>query len=148
MSSEDEVLGQDIDFIFENIVGGNSYWQWGTVLTLWPIAMVSGFPWLLHLFTSYEPKHRCFIPNCDTKSESGVGFNATYLEFALPKSYNSTELLKVDEEFDPCRMNKVVIESSCSQASFNVTDVVNCESYVYDDSVFQETLTSQLNLVS
>ena len=56
MSSESEVLSQDIDYIFENIVGGNSYWQWYTVLTLWPIAMASGFPWLLHLFTSYEPR--------------------------------------------------------------------------------------------
>ena len=32
MSDDNEVLGQDIDFIFENLVGGNSYWQWYIVL--------------------------------------------------------------------------------------------------------------------
>ena len=54
----------------------------------------------------------------------------------------------MDEEFDQCKMNNIVIESSCSKASFNVSDVVNCEEFVYDDSIFQETLTTQLNLVS
>ena len=63
--------------------------------------------WLLHLFTSYEPKHRCFIPNCDTKSETGIEFNATYLQFALPKSNSSTELLKVDENVQMCLMAEI-----------------------------------------
>ena len=98
----------------------------------------------------YEPKHRCFIPNCDGETaDTIISFNASYCNFALPTSYNSTELFKRDEEFDPCLMyNGLNDENTCSKESFNAMDRIKCQSYVYDQSIFEETLTSQLNLAS
>ena len=61
---------KDIDYIFENIIGGGGIWQWLVILLIWPIGIASEFPLLLHLFTAYEHKHRCYIPGCD--DENGV----------------------------------------------------------------------------
>ena len=57
---------QDIDHIFENIVGGGGRWQWFLVVgCTFPIHLASCLPLLIHLFAAYEAKHRCYIPGCD-----------------------------------------------------------------------------------
>ena len=57
---------QDIDYIFENIVGGGGRWQWLFVVgCTFPIHLASCLPLLIHLFAAYEAKHRCYIPGCD-----------------------------------------------------------------------------------
>ena len=53
---------QDIDYIFENIVGGGGRWQWLFVVgCTFPIHLASCLPLLIHLFAAYEAKHRCYI---------------------------------------------------------------------------------------
>ena len=76
----------------------------------------------------------------------------------LPKEYSSGEMFGNDEKFDPCKMyalheTGIVSENSitnvqCHSESFDNGTVMACESYVYDKSIFPETLTTSFNLVS
>ena len=60
--------GSDIDYIFENVVGGGGLWQSAIVIIMYPIVFASGFPLILHMFTAYAPEFRCFVPGCDDPS--------------------------------------------------------------------------------
>ena len=142
MSEEQVSIAPDIDYIFENVVGGNNFWQWYILFLLWPILTASVFPWLLHLFTSYEPKHRCFVPNCDDLTSI---FESDFTQFALPQSYKSAEMLQKDQAFDPCQQFNSSFDSC--KAEFFSNQTVKCNSFVYDNSIFEETLTSKLDLV-
>ena len=51
MSTETLEYASDIDFIFENVVGGGGLWQWFIVVIMYPIVFASGFPLILHMFT-------------------------------------------------------------------------------------------------
>ena len=56
-----------------------------------------------------------------------------------------------DETFNPCQMyalKDAQTTGSCSPESFDVNSTVNCQSFVYDTSVFPETLTTIHDLVS
>ena len=60
-----------------------------------------------------------------------------------------------DEKFDPCKMYALHetgidsgINGACHSESFDNGTVMACESYVYDTSIFPETLTTSFNLVS
>ena len=76
----------------------------------------------------------------------------------LCKGYSSGEMFGNDEKFDPCKMyalheTGIVSENSitnvqCHSESFDNGTVMACESYVYDTSIFPETLTTSFNLVS
>ena len=73
----------------------------------------------------------------------------------LPKEYSSGEMFGNDEKFDPCKMyalHEAGIDSEnsgiCHLESFDNGTVMACESYVYDTSIFPETLTTSFNLVS
>ena len=139
-------MSSNLDHIFENVVGGNSKWQWTTVFLLWPIAFASSFPWLLHLFTSYEVKHRCFVPSCDTDFTE---YKADFTKFALPMNVEDAkkgELFLQAEKYDDCEMFES-LDSGCTKESFT-NETVPCQEFVYDRSVFEETLASQFNLVS
>ena len=63
---------KDIDFILTNIVGGGGRWQWFMVFAMWPITFAAGYPALLHMFTAYEPRHRCAVPGCDPEIGQGM----------------------------------------------------------------------------
>ena len=101
MSSGDQ--GLDIDFILSNIVGGGGRWQWVIVFAMWPITFAAGYPLLLHMFTAFAPRHRCFIPGCDKSNDTINDLDASYQSFALPKEYSSSEIF-LTEHFDPCHM--------------------------------------------
>ena len=62
-----------------------------------------------------------------------------------------------DEKFDPCQMyainEGVKWKNSeafgfCQSDSFDNSTIMACESYVYDRSIFPETLTTSFDLVS
>ena len=53
-----------------------------------------------------------------------------------------------NDRFDPCHMYYPLDDSTCSNDTFNTTHEIRCEKYVYDDSIFEETLTSKLDLVN
>ena len=152
MSTEALEYASDIDYIFENIVGGGGLWQWYIVVVMYPIVFASGFPLILHMFTAFAPRHRCFVPGCDfenddVKNASLNDIDASFLNFALPREYSSTEIFTTAEH-DPCHMYQHDGSGTCSATAFDNQTIVSCDSWVYDKTLFPETLTTKLDLVS
>ena len=135
---------RSIDYILDKIVGGGGWGQWIIVIAFHPILYCSVMPLIIHLFTAFEPRHRCYIPMCDNQTASPV--QELWVQFAIPTKHTSTEMLKSDEKFDPCNMYEM-IGDSCKVESFNQSNVVPCKNYVYDTYNFEETLTTKLDLV-
>ena len=118
------------------------------------IGIASEFPLLLHLFTAYEHKHRCYIPGCDDKNETFRSNN--YTSFALPQQSSNNEVFDESSGFDSCKMypQKITTNYSndgpdlCILESFDNNSTISCDSYVYDTSLFPESFTIYLDLVS
>ena len=140
----------DIDYLLENVIGDGGRGQWLIFLVQFPILIVSVIPWLTQMFSAYEPRHRCYIPTCDDSMNTTKNtIHNSFLEFALPKDYKSSEIFKEDENFDPCKMYKKIDNSqpSCDADSFDNSSITKCTEFVYDDSEFIETLTTKFDLV-
>lgn len=136
----------DIDHILANIVGGAGKWQWTMVFAMWPITFAAGYPLLLHMFTAFAPRHRCFVPGCDNDNNNN-DIDADFKTYALPQEYDSSEIF-ITEKFDPCNMYERKIGSdSCDADAFDNQTLVACHTFVYDHSLFPETLTTKLDLV-
>ena len=147
-----EVKINGMDYLLEHVVGAGGWGQWLILICQFPIGMASGLPILIQMFAAFEPRHRCFIPNCDNEGTSNITNNIheTFVQHALPKEYGSSEIFREDENFDPCRMYEFInhpTEPGCSQHSFDNSSVLRCDQFVYDDSVFTETLTTKFDLV-
>ena len=53
-----------------------------------------------------------------------------------------------DEMFDPCHMYQLIIQNgTCLATTFDKSTIVDCDEFVYDTSIFTETLTTKLDLV-
>ena len=77
--------------------------------------------------------------------------DASYRNFSLPREYSSNDMFLKDENFDPCQMYALKDSQnlgSCDAESFNTSKTIECQSFVYDTSLFPETLTTKLDLVS
>ena len=88
-----------------------------------------------------------------------LAYSLNYLvTITLPKEYSSAEMFGNDEKFNPCKMYALHetgidsensgINGACHSESFDNGTVMACDSYVYDTSIFPETLTTSFNLVS
>ena len=106
-----------------------------------------GLPWLMHLFTAYEPKFRCYIPICDDINETNT-IDEWFTAFAIPPKESSSDMFMETSEYDPCHMSPILKNiTECNKFSFDASEKVACSQYVYDDSLFEETLTTSLDLV-
>ena len=144
-----EEKNSGIDYLLENVVGAGGWGQWLILICQFPIGIASGLPILIQMFAAFEPRHRCFISNCDNETTSNR-IQDTFVQYALPNEYGSSEIFREDENFDPCRMYEFVnhsTEPACSQHSFDNSSILKCNQFVYDDSVFTETLTTKFDLV-
>jgi MFS family permease len=56
-------------------------------------------------------------------------------------------MLKEDESFDPCLRYSVNDHGRCDVGSFNKSNIEVCETFIYDTSVVEESLTTKFNLV-
>ena len=147
---------EDIDFIFDNIVGSgkwNDFGQWGLFAAIMMISYCGIFPIFMHVYAAFEPRHRCLVPICDTLNTSD-DINVDWMSFTSPSIGSKgeqtcqTEMLKVDETFDPCRRYTLMEgHSSCQTDSFNQTNIQTCTEFVYETSVVIESLTTKFNLV-
>ena len=75
---------------------------------------------------------------------------ASFRNFTLPKEYSSSEMFVEDETYNPCQMyalKDTESTGSCRAESFDNTTTIDCQSFVYDTSLFPETLTTKLDLV-
>ena len=138
----------DIDYIFNEIVGGGSRSDWGQwiiLLALIPVGLCGEFPLFMHLFACYESPHRCYVHNCDTDATSNL-IKTDWLSFATPENHTYNEMLITNAKFDPCNRYSS-IGNDCTPSSFNTSGVEKCERFVYDQSVVLESFTTRFNLV-
>ena len=66
---------EDIDFIFDHIVGSgkwNDFGQWGLFAAIMLISYNGIFPIFMHVYAAFEPRHRCLVPVCDTMNDSNA----------------------------------------------------------------------------
>ncbi len=149
---EEEEGNKEIDWILDNIVGGSGKWQWFVIALSWPVTICGAFPAFVYLFASFEPRHRCFIPGCDDldgQYDDPAIMGLDFLDFALPKEHSESKMLQATEAFDPCRMfANVTNQMSCSADNFDSSNSVPCQSWIYERNEFQETITTQFDLVS
>ena len=91
-----------------------------------------------YTFAGYVPKHRCSLPCEDntTRNDASMDWFEAMDEADLNKECNSYAL-KSDS----------IIGGGCDVDMFNTSRIVPCESYVYDQSVFRETLVTEYDLV-
>ena len=80
-----------------------------------------------------------------------------YTSFALPPQSSKNEVFDESSDFDSCKMYPMKITNTttsingpdlCIPESFDNFSTISCDSYVYDTSLFPESLTISLNLVS
>ena len=62
---------RSIDHILDRIVGGGGWGQWIIVIASYPVIYCS-MSLLMHMFTAFEPRHRCFVPICDRKMRKSL----------------------------------------------------------------------------
>ena len=103
----DEQPRPSLDIILYEYVGGAGLYQWLCTLAMMLVKYGSIIPILLTVFTAYEPRHRCYIPECESSNGSKVMnniFKSAWLEFALPSEKSSNNYLAVQNEYDGCKM--------------------------------------------
>ena len=140
---------KDIDYLLENIIGPAGLGQWIIVLAIFPMGFASGVAALIHMFAAFEPRHRCYVPQCDTEGvhmTNSTTFLPKWTSFAIPNNSEEDEMLRVDESYDSCSMF-APIGASCTPEAFNTSDIIECDSFVYENVPFTETLTTQYDLV-
>ena len=94
-SSPDDISTIDqgnrsIDHILDKIVGGGGWGQWIIVIASYPVIYCS-MSLLMHMFTAFEPRHRCLVPLCDNGTSK---VQEPWLQFAIPSNQVSNEMLK------------------------------------------------------
>lgn len=134
-----------LDYILEHKVGGGGWWQWKTLLFSCPLYLASTLTLLIHLFTVFEPQHRCKIDQCEA---FGSAVDANWTKFALPLQIEANEFLSKAAEIDSChRFEFFSPDGECKVENFNKDNILPCDSWVYDESEFPETLSTKINLV-
>jgi len=77
---------KDLDYILEHLVGGFGRWQFLNTLTMIPLLWMTTYPLFITIFTLYEPKHRCFVEECEANHTQYVdNITEAWVEFAIPK---------------------------------------------------------------
>ena len=149
---------ENFDYIFDEIVGGGDvgdFGQWIILSALISIGLCAHFPLIMHLFACFEPRHRCYVTECDGMNTTNV-IEPDWISLTIPAidikrkdgSTCQAEMLKEDELFDSChRYSSNQDQYSCDVQSFNQSSIVPCDSYVYDNSVMIESFTTKFDLV-
>ena len=84
-AEDDPGKRRDVDYIFEEVVGGCGWWQVRTTLFLFPLFWASIYPVFLPVFAANAPRHRCFVEQCDSQLIGADGnLTQPWVKFALP----------------------------------------------------------------
>ncbi|XP_035231370.1 organic cation transporter protein-like isoform X2 [Stegodyphus dumicola] len=100
-----------------------------------------GIHMLANVFLMGEPRHRCFIPNCDNGTTQ---YEERFVHFAVPN---------ITDEFgnsapSPCMHYEAIKgQDYCGYEAFNRNKTVSCQSYVWEHTEFQETAISEFSIV-
>ena len=85
-----------------------------------------------HTYNKFQASYFLGSPDID----------ASYRNFSLPREYSSNDMFLKEENFDPCQMYALKDSQnlgSCDAESFNTSKTIECQSFVYDTSLFPET---------
>ena len=80
-------------------------------------------------------------------------YGSDWLSFALPHEKSSSNYLGKKKEYDGCKMFKNVHEAkplnfeSCIADNFITNETESCKKYIFDNTYFDETLTTKFDLV-
>jgi len=147
------------DIILEDYVGGFGRYQILNTLVINLVTYCAFYPILYYIFTAYQPPHRCRIPLCESENQTKISsniYNADWLNFTIPPETSSTNYFDKLKKFDGCTMYPSIQNvkfqenlQSCSAKMFdqNIDRIVPCEDYIYDNTYFDETLATNLDLV-
>jgi len=113
-------------------------WQFSVAALLWLPTLSGGLNIMAYTFAGYVPKHRCALPCEDntTRNDASMDWFEAIADTDLKTECNSYAF-KSDS----------IIGGGCDVDMFNTSRIVPCESYVYDQSVFRETLVTEYDLV-
>lgn len=148
MGADEEDQLRDIDYILENFVGNNGPWQRRFLLLVLTVFGATYLLIFLHLFAAYVPDHRCRVPACEAANRTS--YQETWLNFTIPEGNETDQLVQEVAPWDQCRHFRAVDPDggSCEASNFDSDNATTCESgFVFDDSVFPETLSTKLDLV-
>lgn len=97
------------------------------------------------VFSSHDKNSsffRCHIPNCDNATTS---YNEAFVDFAIP---SETDDFGQSSPSSCKRYASVKGEDYCGEKAFNKSKTVECSSYVWDHSEFDETVVSEVSFSS
>ncbi|XP_041350868.1 organic cation transporter protein-like [Gigantopelta aegis] len=97
------------------------------------IAIANAFQQMVVVFSLTEPKARCAVPGVPNDTYASQGeFQDALLNVSIPWDTDSDGL---------------PVRSKCQRYGVNSTDVVQCDVWVYDKTVFEETATSEFDMI-
>ena len=109
---------------------------------LWLPTLSAGLNIMSYTFAGFAPPHRCHIPCEDDLS------NQTELDLSVRDWYRQLDTSEINTQ---CQFFKYRGPGSggggCHVEDFDVSDVEDCSKFVYDRSVFSETLVTNFDLV-
>ena len=88
---------------------------------------------------------------CETGVSENI-FEPEWLKFAIPQKNTSSNFLGQAQKFDGCKIfNQTLnlnpnLEQNCDKNGFS-QETIQCSEFVYDQTYFDETLATKLNLV-
>jgi len=113
-------------------------WQFAVAALLWLPTLSGGLNIMSYTFAGYAPPHRCVLPCEDntTNTQQTPDWFQAVAEDDLDKECKFYEF-----------KNDSMIDGGCEADMFDKSNIVPCENYVWDRSVFHETLVTEFNLV-
>lgn len=136
------------DYLLENYIGGAGKWQLIQYSLLLLQSAASAIPFFLYMYSTFSPPHRCFVSICDNYPPGNASYTEPWTSFAIPEEKESEGFLKENEALSQCSMYPIKEGAvDCSPNSFDNRSTLPCSAYIYDRSIFEETLTTELDLV-
>lgn len=149
-SEEEEKI--DVSGLLLNMGQFGRYQLFIFIFTAFP-ALIAGAIALQNVFIMGVPKHRCFVPGCDSYTNTSSGqisedFNSVTAFSANPDPFGNTcsRFKSLPESLLPssCSSSYSDLISPIGESS---NETILCDSYVYDSSEFIQTTSSEWNLV-
>ena len=110
---------------------------------LWLPTLSGGLNIMSYTFAGFSPPHRCSLPCQDNTTldlSNQTWYSSLHQHDDLKSGCQFYEYLGGGEE-------ETVVADGCQADMFNTSSLTQCNSFVFDRSVFQETLVTKFDLV-